>query len=50
MKNKRGIKLSAEDEDAIIDSLKCYMRDELEPWLHERFTVILEDSHALKKD
>lgn len=82
MKNKRGIKLSAEDEDAIIDSLKLYMRDELEfeledfpakilldflleligpklynqaidelePWLHERFTVILEDSHALKKD
>ena len=82
MKDKKTIKLSAEDEDAILGSLKRYMRDELEfeledfpakilldflleligpklynqaidelePWLHERFMGILEDSHALKKD
>ena len=30
MKNKKSIKLSAEDEDAILDSLKLYVRDELE--------------------
>ncbi len=30
MKNKKSLKLSAEDEDRILDSLKRYMRNELQ--------------------
>lgn len=82
MSKDKIVKLSKEDEEAILDSLREYMSaefdldignlpakflldymidligpkiynqaiDDAEPWLYDRFTGILEDSHVLKKD
>jgi len=82
MSKDKIIKLSKEEEEVLLDSLREYMNEEFdldignlpakflfdfmvdligptiynqaiddaEPWLYERFTSILEDSHALKKD
>lgn len=82
MSKDKLIKLSKEEEEALLDRLRGYMNEEFdldignlpakflldfmvdligptiynqaindaEPWLYERFTSILEDSHALKKD
>ena len=82
MSKDKLIKLSKEEEEALLDRLRDYMIEEFEldignlpakflfdfmvnligpkiynqaiddaePWLYERFTSILEDSHALKKD
>ncbi|WP_201528074.1 DUF2164 domain-containing protein [Psychrobacter frigidicola] len=40
--------------DFIIETLGPHLYsqvvDDMEPWLYERFTVILEDMHSFKKD
>lgn len=40
--------------DFIIEMLGPYLYnqviEDIEPWLYERFTVILEDMHSFKKD